>query len=403
MLHKRHLAQRRWQPASGGIGMSSYGNLMNSFGGPVLVTRAPRIESLRSLSTSKPRWQAFAVSYLLQGAILAVLLTITIAAPQIAPRIAQHVQLVAPMLEPAPTLRAQPVRVVQVAPVPKPALPVREPEPVAKIQLPAPPPVEAQRPQRIQKIAKVPEIQQPAAPVPAFDSKVLNALPGPKVPAKIVATNTFGGSSATPTLPKMPASKVQTGGFGDPNGVPLNAHGSDHPNIASVGSFDLPGGPGYGNGTGGARGARGTVASAGFGNGVAVQGGGGAGGNAAQGRVQSGGFAAVTAPAPNPEEIRQRHAAATAAPATTPVSIQAKPSPVYTAEARQLKIEGEVLLNVVFTADGHVQVMNVVRGLGHGLDEAAQRAAQGIRFTPATRDGHAVDSNAILHIIFQLS
>jgi len=57
----------------------------------------------------------------------------------------------------------------------------------------------------------------------------------------------------------------------------------------------------------------------------------------------------------------------------------------------------------VFTADGHVQVMNVVRGLGHGLDEAAQRAAQGIRFTPATRDGHAVDSNAILHIIFQLS
>ena len=384
--------------------MSTYGNLMNSFGGPVLVAKAPRIESLRSLSTSKPRWQAFAVSYLLQGAILAVLLTITVAAPQIVPKIAAHVELAAPYLEPAPALRAKPVRVVQIAPVVKPALPVREPEPVAKVELPVPPPaVEAPRPQRMQKIEKVVEIQQPAAPIPAFDSKVLNALPGPKAPTKIVATNTFGGSSATPTLPKMPASKVQTGGFGDPNGVPLNAHGSDHPNIASVGSFELPGGPGYGNGTGGARGARGTVASAGFGNGVAVQGGGGAGGNAAQGRVQSGGFATATAPAPSPEEIRQRHAAATAAPATTPVSIQSKPTPIYTAEARQLKIEGEVLLNVVFTADGHVQVLNVVRGLGHGLDEAAQRAAQGIRFSPAMREGHAVDSTAVLHIIFQLS
>ena len=402
MRYRRETAQRRWKIENEGLGMSTYGNLMNSFGGPVLVGKAPRIESLTSLSDSKPRWQAFAASYLLEGAVLAVLATITIA-PHIAPKIAEHVQLVAPALEPAPTLRAKPVRVVQVAPVVKPVLPVREPEPLAKVELPAPPRVvEAPRPQRLQKMERLPEIQQPAAPVPAFDSKVLNALPGPKVPGKIVATNTFGGSSATPTLPKMPASKVQTGGFGDPNGVPLNAHGSDHPNIASVGSFELPGGPGYGNGTGGARGARGTVASAGFGNGVAVQGGGGAGGNAAQGRVQSGGFASVTAPAPSPEEIRQRHAAA-AAPATTPVSIQTKPTPVYTAEARQLKIEGEVLLNVVFTADGHVQVLNVVRGLGYGLDEAAQRAAQGIRFTPAMREGHAVDSTAILHIIFQLS
>ena len=83
--------------------MSSYGNLMNSFGGPVLVRRAPRLESLR---IGKPRWQSFAVSYLLQGALLAVLLTITIAAPQIAPRLAEHVELVAPYLAPAPTLRS---------------------------------------------------------------------------------------------------------------------------------------------------------------------------------------------------------------------------------------------------------------------------------------------------------
>jgi TonB family protein len=287
----------------------------------------------------------------------------------------------------------------------KAALPVREPETVAEAELAAPFVPEAPRPQRIQKIERVAEMEQPIAPVaaPKFDSKLVNELPGPKSPSKIVATNTFGGSSAAPTLQKMAPSKVQTGGFGDPNGVPLNPHGSAHPNIATVGSFELPGGPGYGNGTGGASGARGTVASAGFGNGVAVQGGGGAGGNAAMGRVRSGGFTAATATPANPEEMRQRRAAASAAPASTPVSIQSKPTPMYTAEARQLKIEGEVLLNVVFTADGHIRVLNVVRGLGHGLDEAAQRAAQGIRFSPAKRDGQAVDSTAILHIIFQLS
>ena len=61
------------------------------------------------------------------------------------------------------------------------------------------------------------------------------------------------------------------------------------------------------------------------------------------------------------------------------------------------------MLNVVFTANGKVEVLNVVRGLGHGLDESAQRAARGIRFNPARRDGHPVDSNATLHIVFQLS
>ena len=44
---------------------------------------------------------------------------------------------------------------------------------------------------------------------------------------------------------------------------------SQHGNVARVGSFDLPSGPGYGNGSGGASGARGVVASSGFGNGIA--------------------------------------------------------------------------------------------------------------------------------------
>lgn len=383
--------------------MSTFSNV--SFGGPFLMTDGPRIESLK---VGKPRWQCFLVSYGVQSAMVGVLLTITIAAPKIAPQLESHVQLVAPYLSPAPKLKAvRPTRVVPVMPVAK-AEPIRKLQPiipVAKVETPvAPvtPVIEAPRPQRVPTVAKVEEVQQPkAVPVPKFDSKLLTAMPGPKAD-KIVATNTFGGSSATPTLHHVNPSKVQTGGFGDPNGVPVNAHGSDHPNIAAAGSFDLPAGAGYGNGTGGASGRRGTVASAGFGNGVAVQGGGGRGGNAAQGRIQSSGFASAVPPVPSPGESRQNRAASVAN-STSPVTIHSKPTPVYTAEARQLKVEGEVLLNVVFTADGQIRVVNVVRGLGHGLDEAAQRAAQGIRFSPAMRDGHAVDSTAILHIVFQLS
>ena len=80
-----------------------------------------------------------------------------------------------------------------------------------------------------------------------------------------------------------------------------------------------------------------------------------------------------------------------------------KPKPEYTEEARKLKLEGEVLLRVLFTAGGEPRVLEVVRGLGHGLDETAIRAAQQIRFKPALRDGLPVDSTATVHILFQLA
>ena len=68
-----------------------------------------------------------------------------------------------------------------------------------------------------------------------------------------------------------------------------------------------------------------------------------------------------------------------------------------------MKLEGEVLLQVLFTATEEVRVLDIVRGLGHGLDENAIRAAQQIRFKPARRDGEPVDSTATVHIIFQLA
>src|SRR6266850_1030207 len=87
----------------------------------------------------------------------------------------------------------------------------------------------------------------------------------------------------------------------------------------------------------------------------------------------------------------------------TTVEILEKPRPEYTAEGRRLKIEGDVVLEIVFLANGSIQVNRVVSGLGHGLDEAATRAAQQIKFKPAKRDGQPVDFPARVRIEFRMA
>lgn len=87
----------------------------------------------------------------------------------------------------------------------------------------------------------------------------------------------------------------------------------------------------------------------------------------------------------------------------TPVEILTKPRPVYTDEARRLHIEGEVLLEILFTASGEVRVLRVIEGLGHGLDNAAVESASRIAYRPATRAGEAIDQTANVRIVFQLA
>jgi TonB family protein len=246
------------------------------------------------------------------------------------------------------------------------------------------------------KKADVPEVQAPKVQLAAK----LDPLPDTKagIPRQLVRTNVFStGSSATPTMAANPQ-KVQTGGLGDPNGVPARATNGRPITIAQLGSFDMPGGPGYGNGTGGAKGVRGVVASAGFGNGVAT------GDNsgrvsASRGTVRQSGFGDA--------DVVTAHQPASKAPEpavkTVPAEITFKPRPVYTEEGHRLKVEGEVLLEVIFTATGQVRIQRVVQGLGHGLDESAIRAAEKIQFKPALKDGQPADFPAVLHIVFQLA
>jgi protein TonB len=243
----------------------------------------------------------------------------------------------------------------------------------------------------------IPQPVLPAAPA-VLPSAVASPAPKPKEQA-VVHTGTFGGSPL-PVTTRRPADQVQTGGFGSPQGLPGHALGGSAGNVPKLGSFGLPEGPGVGNGTGGSHGVQGVVASAGFGNGVA--GGGNVHGNGGNSdpAVNMGGF----------EKMRQVAAPSsveTHAPPPPadfqPIEILSKPAPTYTAEARELGIQGDVALSVVFEANGGIKVLGVVRSLGHGLDQAAKQAATKIRFKPALRAGQPTDFPATLRIEFRLA
>lgn len=74
----------------------------------------------------------------------------------------------------------------------------------------------------------------------------------------------------------------------------------------------------------------------------------------------------------------------------------------YTEPARRNRIEGTVILNVVFTAGGSIENIRVVRGLPQGLTENAIEAAKRIRFTPAIKDGQRVSVRGNLEFTFSL-
>jgi TonB family protein len=138
------------------------------------------------------------------------------------------------------------------------------------------------------------------------------------------------------------------------------------------------------------------VANTGFGSGIA----------SANSLARTGASAAVQQGAfsdGRPDQTAAGRPARPAGAAETPVEILFKPRPEYTDDARKARDEGEVLVRVIFTATGTVRVLEVVKGLPHGLSESALRAAEQIRFKPATQDGSPVDSVAVVHINFQLA
>ncbi len=231
------------------------------------------------------------------------------------------------------------------------------------VSLVAPPTLVPLQAPKIPKVrTKVEEMERPkvakltAPPRRVFDEMKVEA-PRPVHARAPVRTGALAAVSFAEPTTRKEAHQIQTGGFGDPNGLSGPGDPNKRANIARKGAYGLPNGAGFGNGLGGASGAPGIVAGS--------PGGG--------------------------------------APSEESVEILTKPRPVYTDEARRMRLEGDVVLQVIFRASGQVQVIRVVRGLGHGLDESAIRAAQQIHFKSARRHGVPVDFPAVIHIVFQMA
>ncbi len=278
---------------------------------------------------------------------------------------------------PLPKVRVQPPK------LPPPPRPPKIELEARKIEMPKPKPepkpiqMEAKLAMPVIKEAKPAIILAPqpkaalTAAMPAQDSKVKPST------APVHLGQTFGAT------PDPNATRPATiAAIGNPYG------GMQGPAVAPHG---VVGSAGIGNGlkAGSNAGVVGKVASAG------IPGASGTAANGSYGKVASAGIPAATTVA-----VAQKVAAV---PQETNLELISKPPVQYTAEAKQLKVQGDVVLRVTFLANGQVSVQGVLRGLGHGLDEEARRVAQQIRFRPATRDGRPVDRTTNITITFQLA
>jgi len=63
-------------------------------------------------------------------------------------------------------------------------------------------------------------------------------------------------------------------------------------------------------------------------------------------------------------------------------------------------VQGEVVLYGIIRKDGSVDSIQVLRGLDPQLDQNAIQALSEWKFRPATRAGHPVDVEAVVHIPF---
>src|SRR4030088_1703574 len=226
----------------------------------------PVAARLEVLPEGKPRWNRIGVSAIVQIILICFVLLVPLLYPE---RIKTVLHMDSVHL-------AQPVIEIPVAPPPpppkvrpRPTPPAPKPEVVEPIKLnPQQPHIFVTQKVIQPKIEKV-ETKAPELNPVLQAANINTDTNQPKRPRDEVKLNNLNTGSAAPATVVAPVDKVQTGGGG---------------------------GPGYGNGTGGDKGIKGTVASTGFGNGVAnpPQGGG------KKGSVQSTGFGdqSVVAEAP---------------------------------------------------------------------------------------------------------
>ena len=254
-----------------------------------------------------------------------------------------------------------------------------------RIHPPKPPEIKLERPKlALPKIEPRPEPKpmrmETKADVPVIKAVHPVLVPAPQPKAALAA--------AAPAQVKQIKPLVGAVHLGETFGVTPNPNAVRPATVAAIGNP-------YGGMNGPAVAPRGVVGSTGIGNGVRS---GSNGGYVGQpGKVASAGIPGMMTASAAPATQ------AASSPSTTSLLIISKPQAQYTSEARQLKLQGDVILRVTFTASGRVLVQGIVHGLGHGLDEEARKVAQQIQFRPATRNGQAMDLTTNITISFQLA
>jgi TonB family protein len=244
-----------------------------------------------------------------------------------------------------------------------------------------PPAVNPQKPQPAPPL-KI-NVQQPHIEPPKPLQEEAKLEPPPTPPAALAPKPKPAPAVAMPAQNNQVRPSVKPVHLGDTFGVVPNPNSVRPATVAAIGNP-------YGNMQGPATRPHGVVGSTGIGDGTQFGSGGGGG------RVASVGMPGFTPVSATP-------VSASAQAESTSVEIISKPPVQYTAEARQSRIEGNVVLSVTFLSSGQIVVHGVLQSLGYGLDQEAIRVAQQIRFRPATSNGRPVDVTTRITITFQLA
>jgi TonB family protein len=286
----------------------------------------------------------------------------------------------------------------------------RTPPPPPKVKLPEPPKITPPEPLKIQVKLEQPKIVMPKVepkpePKPIqMEAKVAMPVIKAAKPSVVLAPQPKAAmTAAMPAQDNTVKASTAPVHLGQTFGVTPNPNATRPATVAAIGNP-------YGGLQGPSVAPHGVVGSTGIGNGLKAGSNTGVVGKVASAGIPGGTGTAATGPVGKVGMAAAPTVVATAAPvlmatapAMTTIEVISKPPVQYTSEARQLRIQGDVVLRVTFTAAGQVVINGVLRGLGHGLDEEARRVAQQIRFHPATKGGQAVDATTTITITFQLA
>jgi TonB family protein len=108
---------------------------------------------------------------------------------------------------------------------------------------------------------------------------------------------------------------------------------------------------------------------------------------------------AITA---NPSEATDYKRVFTGSEVTKKIQILSQDGPAYPQSARRYQLTGTVVLRALFSRDGRVTDIQVIKKLPHGLTGAAIKAARAISFAPAEKDGLPVSTYMELQYSFNL-